>query len=166
MVGVNLLAEARSAGLVVKADGDRLVIEGPKRAAAVAQKLIQHKAEVMAALAAGATCSPQPQQPQRKAPPQAPPAKPRRAKRGFQWPAEPQRLDSHFLGLRLRWTEAGGHYRIERFPEDGDPVFIALHADGVGWRVFDHRQGLKAAQTSCRRHFKEKESQKNERTQK
>ena len=52
MGGIDLLAEAQSAGLAVKADGDRLVIEGPKGAAVVAQKLIQHKAEVMAVLAA------------------------------------------------------------------------------------------------------------------
>lgn len=50
MVGLKWLAEARAAGLTVHADGDRLVIRGPGSADAVAQKLLQHKSEVLAEL--------------------------------------------------------------------------------------------------------------------
>ena len=46
-----LLSEARAVGLVVLADGDRLVIRGPRAADAVARRLLEHKAEVMRALA-------------------------------------------------------------------------------------------------------------------
>ena len=52
MVGMNLLAEAP--GLAVAADGDRLCIRGPKSAGEIARRLLDHKAEVMAALQAEA----------------------------------------------------------------------------------------------------------------
>ena len=51
MGGLNLLAEARSAGLDVQADGDRLVIRGPRAADAVARRLMAEKPAVLAALA-------------------------------------------------------------------------------------------------------------------
>jgi hypothetical protein len=51
MDGVKLLAKARSAGLTVEADGDRLVIKGPKGAKAMVQELTEHKAAVLLALA-------------------------------------------------------------------------------------------------------------------
>ena len=51
MGGVALLAEANAAGLTVRADGDRLVIRGPRRCGALAQSLLDHKPDVMAALA-------------------------------------------------------------------------------------------------------------------
>ena len=50
MDGLSLLQEASSAGLKVRAEGDRLTIRGPRRAEAVARRLIRHKAEVLAAL--------------------------------------------------------------------------------------------------------------------
>jgi hypothetical protein len=50
MGGLELLAEARAAGLQVKAEGDRLVIRGPKRAEPLAKELRQHKAEILAHL--------------------------------------------------------------------------------------------------------------------
>jgi hypothetical protein len=50
MDGMTLLREARSAGLSVWADGDRLVIRGPRRAEPVVRVLIAHKPEVMTAL--------------------------------------------------------------------------------------------------------------------
>jgi hypothetical protein len=50
MDGVRLLAEARANGLRVRADGDRLVIRGPRRAEAVAKRLLERKREVLAAL--------------------------------------------------------------------------------------------------------------------
>jgi hypothetical protein len=53
MDGLSLLVEARAAGLIVLADGGRLVIRGPKSADAVARRLLAHKAVVLAALAAG-----------------------------------------------------------------------------------------------------------------
>ncbi len=158
MGGIDLLVEAQSAGLIVKATGDRLVIEGPKGAAVIAQKLIQHKAEVMAALVATqATPSRQPCRP-RKAKP-----KPVRVMKDvLQWPVRPHKSQHHILGPRLRWTEKGKRYQIEKFPEDGDPIFIVMVEDG-GWRVIDHRRTLKAAQSCCRRHFKQNERQNRER---
>ena len=52
MDGLTLLRRARDAGLDVAADGNKVVIRGPKRAEAIARLLIEHKPEVMAALAA------------------------------------------------------------------------------------------------------------------
>jgi hypothetical protein len=48
--GLSLLAEARLAGLSVAAEGDRLVIRGPRKAEVVALRLIDHKGEVLAGL--------------------------------------------------------------------------------------------------------------------
>jgi hypothetical protein len=42
MDGLMLLRRARDAGLVVTAEGDKLVIRGPKRAEPVALLLIEH----------------------------------------------------------------------------------------------------------------------------
>ena len=53
MDGLTLLSEGRAAGLTVIADGDRLVIRGPKSADAVARRLLAHKAVILALLAAG-----------------------------------------------------------------------------------------------------------------
>jgi len=44
---MSLLEQARQAGLTVTADGDRLVVHGPKEAAALAEELLDHKDEVM-----------------------------------------------------------------------------------------------------------------------
>ena len=52
MDGVALLAEANAAGLTVRADGDRLVVRGPRRCAALAQSLLARKPDVLAALEA------------------------------------------------------------------------------------------------------------------
>lgn len=46
-----LLAEAQAAGLKVKAEGNKLVIRGPKVAEPLALKLIEHKVEVLRLLA-------------------------------------------------------------------------------------------------------------------
>jgi hypothetical protein len=51
MDGVTLLRRAREAGLAVAVEGYKLVIRGPRRAEPVARLLIEHKPEVMAALA-------------------------------------------------------------------------------------------------------------------
>ncbi len=51
MDGVVLLVEANAAGLTVRFAGDRLVIRGPRRCAALAQSILDHKPDVMAALA-------------------------------------------------------------------------------------------------------------------
>lgn len=53
MDGLTLLQEASVAGLMVLADGDRLVIRGPRSADAVARRLLAHKAVILAVLAAG-----------------------------------------------------------------------------------------------------------------
>lgn len=44
---MTLLRAARAAGLTVEADGDKLVIRGPKSADATARLLIEHKADVL-----------------------------------------------------------------------------------------------------------------------
>ena len=51
MDGLALLTEAKQAGLVVLVDGERLRIRGPRRAESIAQRLIDHKALVIEALA-------------------------------------------------------------------------------------------------------------------
>jgi hypothetical protein len=50
MVGLTLLAEALAVGLTFNVAGDKLVIRGPRRAAAIAKRLLAHKADVMLAL--------------------------------------------------------------------------------------------------------------------
>jgi hypothetical protein len=50
MDGMTLLRRARDAGLAVLAEGDKLVIRGPRRAEPVARLVIEHKPAVMAAL--------------------------------------------------------------------------------------------------------------------
>lgn len=50
MDGLTLLSEARRAGLQVRADGDKLVIGGPKRLEPLALRLIAAKPTIMAAL--------------------------------------------------------------------------------------------------------------------
>jgi hypothetical protein len=57
MDGLTLLRHARDVGLAVAAEGDKLVIRGPKRAEPVARLLIKHKPEVMAALVPAETAS-------------------------------------------------------------------------------------------------------------
>lgn len=57
MEGLELLAQARTAGLIVESHGTDLVVKGPKRAAAIALKLIKHKAAILAALDTGAAKS-------------------------------------------------------------------------------------------------------------
>ena len=47
MDGLTLLREAESAGLQVHAEGDKLVVEGPKSAEPIALRLIKHKASVL-----------------------------------------------------------------------------------------------------------------------
>ena len=51
MDGLTLLQDAAAAGLTVLADGDRLVVRGPRSAEPVARRLLENKADVMAALA-------------------------------------------------------------------------------------------------------------------
>ena len=50
MDGVTLIEEARLAGLTVSAKGELLKVRGPKRAERIAQNLLRHKPEVLAAL--------------------------------------------------------------------------------------------------------------------
>src|SRR5688572_16628209 len=51
MGGVELLAEARAAGVSVTANGDRLVVRGPKTELPIAERLAVAKSAVLAALA-------------------------------------------------------------------------------------------------------------------
>jgi hypothetical protein len=48
--GVTLLRQARAAGLSVRADGDRLAVEGPRRLEPVARALLDAKPGILAAL--------------------------------------------------------------------------------------------------------------------
>jgi hypothetical protein len=50
MVGLTLLDQAKSAGLTVLREGDRLIVRGPKRLASLAQGVLAHKEQVLAAL--------------------------------------------------------------------------------------------------------------------
>jgi hypothetical protein len=45
--GLALLTEARTAGLHVHAEGERLIVRGPKRLAALAQQLLSHKTAIL-----------------------------------------------------------------------------------------------------------------------
>ena len=74
----------------------------------------------------------------------------------LRWPKSPSRTQHHILGLRLRWTDKSKRYRIETFPEDGDPIFIILLNDG-GWRVIARRRRLKSAKSCCQSHFMQTE---------
>jgi hypothetical protein len=51
MDALNLLEQAREAGLDVHADGEKLVVRGPKKAELLARELLDHKAEVLPLLA-------------------------------------------------------------------------------------------------------------------
>jgi len=50
MEGMTLIAEARRVGLTVLAEGDCLVVRGPRSAEALARRLLDKKTDVMAAL--------------------------------------------------------------------------------------------------------------------
>jgi hypothetical protein len=64
MSPLDLLSEARAAGLVVTTDGDKLLIRGPKRADALARQLLAQKAEVLPLLTTlDVTQPPRPAQP-------------------------------------------------------------------------------------------------------
>ena len=65
-------------------------------------------------------------------------------KPALQWPKQPSKSRHNILGRRLRWTDRSKRYRIERFPDDGDPVFIVLFNDGA-WRVMSHHRKLRPA---------------------
>ncbi len=67
----------------------------------------------------------------------------------LQWSKQPSRSMHRILGWRHRWTARGGDFRVERFPQDGYPLFIALALGTLGWRVICRRRTLKAAQRSC-----------------
>jgi hypothetical protein len=51
MGGMNLLSQARQAGLTVRAEGDRLIVSGPATLEALAEQLLAEKPAVMKALA-------------------------------------------------------------------------------------------------------------------
>lgn len=55
-----LLIEARAAGLVLRAEGDRLVIRGPSKAEALAQRLLDKKVELLSLLSGEAKALPAP----------------------------------------------------------------------------------------------------------
>ena len=61
MEGITLLERARTAGLRVHADGETLIIRGPRQAEHVALELLQHKAEVLRQLRGWSTPEPEAQ---------------------------------------------------------------------------------------------------------
>ena len=58
MGSLTLLEHARAAGLVVRADGDRIVVRGPSTAAALAQQLLARKHEILPLLVEAAPDAP------------------------------------------------------------------------------------------------------------
>jgi hypothetical protein len=52
MDGLTLLSRARAAGLVIFFESGRLIIDGPESAEALAQEILDHKVEILAALQA------------------------------------------------------------------------------------------------------------------
>lgn len=78
----------------------------------------------------------------------------------WKWPKRPRQLNHPILGKRERWNEATGAYRVERFPDDGDPRFIALAATKAqnstmnAFRVIGRHHTLKAAQRACKLHLR------------
>jgi hypothetical protein len=78
----------------------------------------------------------------------------------LQWPKRPSQSRHPILGRRLRWTDRSKRYRIERFPDDGDPIFIILVGDG-DWRVIAHRRKLKAAKLYCQTHYRQTQRRTN-----
>ena len=74
----------------------------------------------------------------------------------LQWPRQPSKSRHHILGRRLRWTDRSKRYRIERFPDDGDPIFIVLVNNGQ-WRVISHHRKLRPAKLHCHTHYRETE---------
>ena len=74
----------------------------------------------------------------------------------LQCPKQPSKSRHPILGRRLRWTDRSKRYRIERFPDDGDPIFIVLFNDG-GWRVQSHHRKLRAAKRACQDHYRQAE---------
>jgi hypothetical protein len=74
----------------------------------------------------------------------------------LQWPKQPSKSRHPILGRRLRWTDRSRGYRIERFPDDGDPVFIVLIYDGH-WRVVGHHRKLRPAKLHCQTHSRQSE---------
>ena len=59
MEGITFLERARAAGLRVYADGETLIIRGPRRADDVARELLEHKAEVLGQLRGWSTPEPE-----------------------------------------------------------------------------------------------------------
>jgi len=77
-------------------------------------------------------------------------------KPALQWPKQPSKSQHRILGRRQRWTDQSKRYRIERFPDDGNPVFIVLFNDGA-WRVMAHRRKLGPAKQYCQSHSRQTE---------
>jgi hypothetical protein len=76
----------------------------------------------------------------------------------LRWPIRPSKTQHRILGRRLRWTEKSKRYRIEMFPEDGDPMYIVLINNG-DWRVIAHRRKLRLAKSYCQNHLKRNEGE-------
>src|SRR4051794_35687153 len=105
MDGMTLLTTARAASLDVHAEGDRLVIHGPKRGEALAQALIARKAEVLRLLRAEGQDDP-------------PPPATRQAE------GKPPEIDDPYARLEGPWRTEWGSWAYS------DPDAIELEAFG------------------------------------
>lgn len=122
MDGMTLIAEAQAAGLVVLADGEKLIVRGPKSAGAVALRLLARKADVMAAL--GGVVDSQPAASQDGGGPQ------RDAES-----AEP----CGTCGSAIGWRDAGGAVTCAACspkPVDGERVLLVNLPGGNVWRNY------------------------------
>lgn len=122
MDGMTLIAEAQAAGLVVLADGEKLIVRGPESAGAVALRLLARKADVMAAL--GGVVDSQPDASQDGEGPQ----------RGAE-PAEP----CGTCGAAIGWRDGGGVVTCATCspkPLDGERVLLVNLPGGDVWRIY------------------------------
>jgi hypothetical protein len=80
-----------------------------------------------------------------------------KVKQNLRWPKSPSKSQHATLGTRQRWTTKCRRYRIERFPDDGAPLFIVMAEDGGGLRVIGHNRRLNAAKKRCQTHSNQNE---------
>ena len=109
-----LLGRAGAAGLTVRAEGDRIVIKGPRQAESIARELLGHKAEILALLA-GAACDPAPERTAEPIPTPEPGC-----------PAGP----------------ASALYRLIQHSKPADRPVMTPLGPGQLWQVFSERVGV------------------------
>lgn len=134
MDAVALLREAKACGLTVTADGDQLVVTGPKTAAAVVRKLADNKLAVLAALASSTDVSAL-SAVGRFDENSADNAKPADADKSNDPPAPCRRC-----GSALGWRTADGHVacaECEPTPDAAEMLVLVNTDAGPIWRRYD-----------------------------